>query len=69
MASFVRREGIGITVDTLEGIAERLAAVTPEEYRQMQRNVERVSALMAEGHYFYAALDRALTLLPASAEG
>jgi len=30
----------------------------------MQRNVERVSALMAEGHYFNAALDRALSLLP-----
>lgn len=67
MAPFVRREGIGITVDTLEGIAERLAAVTPEEYGQMQRNVERVSTLIAEGHYFYAALDRALSLLPTCA--
>ena len=64
MAPFVRREGIGLTVDTLEGIAGRLAAVTAAEYGQMQRNVERVSALMAEGHYFYAALDRALSRLP-----
>ena len=68
MAPFVRREGIGLTVDTLEGIAGRLAAVTAAEYGQMQRNVERVSALMAEGHYFYAALDRALSLLSGEAE-
>lgn len=67
MAPFVRREGIGIAVDTLEDIAERLAAVTPEEYEQMQRNVERVSALMADGHYFYAALDRAVALLDGGA--
>ncbi|HBC21989.1 MAG TPA: hypothetical protein DC009_07990 [Porphyromonadaceae bacterium] len=68
MAPFVRCEGIVLPVDTLEGIAGRLAAVTPEEYAAMQRNVERVSALMAEGHYFYAALDRALSLLSGEAE-
>lgn len=62
-ASFVKREGIGITVDSLRDIDTILESVSNEEYSRMRRNVSRVAAKMASGHYFRSALARALDLL------
>lgn len=62
-APFVEREGIGITVESLEDIDERLAAVTLEEYDRMIRNVARVAARMARGEYFREAMGCALEIL------
>lgn len=56
VAQTVKDEGIGLTVDTLRQIPERLAAVTEDEYNAMKRNVERLSALLADGHYLKSAL-------------
>lgn len=65
-APFVEREGIGITVDSLEDLDQRLKSITDEEYARMQRNIARVGARMAMGHYFRTAMDHALKMLPPS---
>lgn len=49
-ADFVRENGIGITVDSLEGLDKRLASITEEEYSEMLSNIDRVAAQMARGH-------------------
>lgn len=62
-ADFVRENGIGLTVDSLEGLDRRLASITEEEYREMLSNVDRVAAQMARGHYMASAVNRALKLI------
>lgn len=63
LASFVEENGIGITVDSLEGIDDVVARVTDEEYVRMKENVVKVSDRIASGYYFEHAFKRALTLL------
>lgn len=64
-AEFVKENGIGITVETLEDLDKTIASVTDEDYREMLANVDRLSEKMAHGAYLLSALDRALPLLPA----
>lgn len=59
-APFVQREGVGLTVDTLENLDEILENVTHEQYNAMIRNVRRVAQKMAHGGYFRDALNRLL---------
>lgn len=63
-AGFVEREGIGLTVDTLENLEQILSAVTPGQYAAMCENVRRVGRLMAHGHYLRTALEKAVASLP-----
>ncbi|MDE6317594.1 MAG: galactofuranosyltransferase [Muribaculaceae bacterium] len=60
MADFVTSNGIGITVDNLEEINERIKAVTPEEYAEMRRNVDRVATDIAAGKFFRKAAGEAI---------
>lgn len=62
-APFVEREGVGLTVDSLDDLDAKLAAVTDEQYERMRANVDRVAALMASGHYLRSALSRSLAAL------
>ncbi len=62
-ADFVRREGIGITVDDLNDLDKTLKAVSSDEYAEMMKNVRRVAARMAEGAYIKESLDKAVKLL------
>ena len=63
LASFVEKEGVGLTVDTLEDIEETLAKITPEQYNEMKKNVERVARKIANGEFASDAIDRALELI------
>lgn len=63
MAPLVERSGIGITVDTLEEINERVKAVSPEQYGAMRKNVEAIAADMATGKYFRRAAKEAIRQL------
>lgn len=58
-AAFVEKEGIGLTVDSLENLDEVLDKVTDEQYKAMCDNVERVAARMARGAFLLDALTRA----------
>lgn len=57
MASMIEQEGIGIVVDSLSEIEQRLDALTLEEYTTMQNNVKRIAKGIAEG----ASCQRAFT--------
>lgn len=50
-ARFVAEEGIGLCLDTLSDLDKTLSNVSDEDYDKMRRNVMRVSALMADGHF------------------
>lgn len=64
-APFVEQEGIGITVDSLKDLRQRLESVSDEEYERMLRNVARVGVRMAHGDYFRDALKRAIEMIEA----
>lgn len=59
LAPFIEAEGAGFTVPSLADIGPRLAALTPEEYRQMQNAAERISRRVAAGQYTLEALEQA----------
>ncbi|MBQ0056316.1 MAG: galactofuranosyltransferase [Bacteroidales bacterium] len=63
LASFVEREGVGITVGSLRELDERLQKLTDEEYAQMVERVQTVRQRLATGYYFNDAFSRSLTLL------
>lgn len=65
-AEFVKENGIGITVETLEDIDKRIAAITEDQYGEMLANINRISEKMAHGAHLRAALDRAISILNSS---
>ena len=56
MAAEVTRLGIGIAVDTLEGLGKRLDAVGDAEYEAMRRAVASVAEDIAAGRQLRRAL-------------
>lgn len=63
LAGFVKKRGIGITVDSLSEIKDRIKTITPDEYFQMKNNVEIVSGQIATGHYFRKSIRESLSVL------
>lgn len=63
LAPFIEREGLGITVGSLEELHDILPYVTPERYREMRRRVLAIGERLANGKYAGAALLRASALL------
>lgn len=63
LAAFVEEHQVGITVDSLRELDERLGALTEEEYRQMQANAVAISQKIASGHYIQEAVKRAMETL------
>lgn len=60
IAPVVAEKGIGITVDTLENLPERLAALSGDERASMKAAVRRLSAEMADGRAMKSAIARAI---------
>lgn len=60
LANFTRENNIGICISSLNELNEILSAITPEEYRQMKQNIQKVSKRLAEGYYFKKAFAEAL---------
>lgn len=56
MARFVERENIGICVDSLEEIREKIDALTDEEYNEMLENTKNISDRLRNGYYLKKAL-------------
>ena len=63
LTPFVLREGVGVAVSSLRDIGHKLNEISADDYAQMCRNVERVSALLADGHYFKTAFAAAMERL------
>lgn len=63
LAPFIEREGLGITVGSLEELHDILPSITPDRYREMRRRVLAIGERLANGKYAGAALLRATALL------
>lgn len=61
-AEFVRAQGVGLCVQSLAEVPERLSALGEEQYRQMCHNVEKVATQLRCGVFLKAAVEKAMTL-------
>lgn len=59
LASFVRENGIGITIASLEQLDEILSGLSRERYDEMKANVIKISKRLSGGYYFSKAMDAA----------
>ena len=58
-ADFIRRNGAGLLLDSLEHLAEEISAVPADEYEKMRRSARRIGAELRGGKMLDAALRRA----------
>lgn len=69
MAAFVREHQIGLCIDSLEELNERLPLVTKTEYAAMQSNVIAISQKLTSGYFVTKALSDVGRLMSGSAIG
>lgn len=60
IARFVLDEGVGIAVSSLDELNSVLSGLTDDEYSDLLRNVERVSARLRRGYYTEKALSNCI---------
>lgn len=63
LASFVRKEQIGICIDSIADLTKALDGITADDYAAMRKNIMRVSNSFIEGHYLKRALKEACETL------
>lgn len=63
LAPFVKEHNIGICVDSLQELDERIKNITPGEYKVMYDNILKMSKKLSEGYYFYKSTSEATDLL------
>jgi len=56
LAQFVKENGVGICVSSLNEIEQVLAAVSLEEYNKMLQNVHEISQKISSGYFMRQAL-------------
>lgn len=61
IADFVSKYNVGITVESLGEIPEKLAQISEEEYTRMQTNVLSIQKKVINGFYFNRAIDAAFS--------
>lgn len=60
LADFVRENGIGICIDSLEDLEDILNSLSEEQYLEMKENTIRTGQLLGEGHFARRALLEAI---------
>lgn len=60
MAEFIEKNNIGICIDSLRDINDIYQNISQAEYHAMCDNVQRISQLISEGHYFNKAVTEAI---------
>ena len=60
LASFVKENGLGITVDRLDRIDAAVRALSPQEYAQMTANARAMGEKIRNGYFFRTAAKAAL---------
>lgn len=63
LAKFVEENGVGICVDSLTDLEQRLNSITHEQYCEMLANVKQVSEKIASGYYFETAFRKVMEKL------
>lgn len=56
-ADFVRKNGIGVSINSLSDLERRLTAISKEEYREMRNNVAMVGERIRKGYYYRKAVE------------
>ena len=56
LAEFVKSNNIGITINSLTEIEDRISSITDEEYSLMRKNIDIVKNNLANGYYIKRAL-------------
>jgi hypothetical protein len=59
MAPFIEQQRVGIAVSGLSHLKERLANLSPDDYRQMRKNALLMCRQLAEGHFILEGLKAA----------
>ncbi|MEG2050931.1 MAG: hypothetical protein RR012_01375 [Oscillospiraceae bacterium] len=62
MAEFIKKENVGICVDSLEDIKGIINNLTGEEYAQMTENTNRIAKKLETGYYLKTAIKKIETL-------
>lgn len=63
MATFVKKENIGLCIDSLQNLSVTLQQLQPEVYAVMKQNVEKINKRIAHGYYFKKAAQQAINYL------
>ena len=63
IADFITENGVGITVDSLYEIEERLSQITADQYNKMVENVLRISEQLRNGVYTKKAINQSILLI------
>ena len=58
MARFVEKENVGICIDSLTEIKEKINSVSDKEYVKMLENVEKIAEKLEKGYYLKTALKK-----------
>lgn len=61
IAEFVRRNNLGMLIDSLEDIRDMLQSMTPDEYKNMLKNIEPLRNKLMDGFFMKAAIRKALS--------
>ena len=56
MAKFVANEKIGLTINSLEQIKEKIESISAEEYNTMLNNTKKIALRLREGYYLKCTL-------------
>jgi hypothetical protein len=60
VADFVRSNGVGLCVDSLDDIEKKLSMLTAEELKKMQLAVNEISQKLRNGYYTTKAIEKCL---------
>lgn len=60
MADFVEKENIGITVNNLKEIEDKINSLDEGEYNEMLKNINKISQRLKEGYYIKRAAKESL---------
>lgn len=63
MAPFITSHGVGITVDSLRELPEKLKGITPQEYALYKEAAMNMKKQLNDGHYFRQAFEQATQML------
>lgn len=63
MAEFVRREGVGIVVESIANVPAALSAIDEVSYDILRKNVRRIQARICSGYYYDKAIEHAEYLI------
>ena len=60
MSGFILKNKLGITLNSLYELEDRISSITDEEYREMKENAGMISEKIKNGYFFYRAFDEAV---------